>query len=140
MKFQLDTQIEIKASAKKVWDILLDFNSYPDWNPFITSITGNPEVGQRLVARIANMTIKPKVIDVNPGIRFSWQGSLGIKGIFDGHHQFDISKNENGTITLRHYEHFNGILVRAFKKMLQTDTKEGFNAMNEAIKTEAEAA
>jgi hypothetical protein len=140
MKFQLATEININATAKKVWNILLDFNAYPDWNPFISSINGNPEVGERLTARIADMTIKPKVIDVQPGKRFSWQGSMGIKGIFDGHHQFDIADNENGTVTLYHYEHFNGLLVGAFKKMLDTKTKDGFNAMNKAIKARAEVA
>jgi uncharacterized protein YndB with AHSA1/START domain len=32
---ELHTEIEIDASAERVWDILTDFASYPQWNPFI---------------------------------------------------------------------------------------------------------
>lgn len=32
--------------------MLTDFDAYPEWNPFIRSIQGNPEVGSRLSIRI----------------------------------------------------------------------------------------
>jgi uncharacterized protein YndB with AHSA1/START domain len=37
---QLHTQIEIDAPAKRVWELLTDFASYPQWNPFIRHISG----------------------------------------------------------------------------------------------------
>ena len=38
----LYTEIQIDASADQVWAILSDFASYPQWNPFITSMVGAP--------------------------------------------------------------------------------------------------
>ena len=38
---ELKTTIEINASPAKVWEVLLDFEKYPDWNPFIKNIRGN---------------------------------------------------------------------------------------------------
>jgi uncharacterized protein YndB with AHSA1/START domain len=35
---ELHSEIEIDASAERVWAILTDFASYPRWNPFIRSI------------------------------------------------------------------------------------------------------
>ena len=39
---QLHTQIEIYVSDKRVWELLTDFASYPQWNPFIRHISGRP--------------------------------------------------------------------------------------------------
>jgi len=49
---ELHSEIEINASAERVWDILTDFASYPQWNPFIRSISGELEVGERLEVRL----------------------------------------------------------------------------------------
>ena len=43
-----DLRSEIDASPEDVWQVLTDFDAYPEWNPFIRSIQGNPEVGSRL--------------------------------------------------------------------------------------------
>ena len=37
---ELHSEIEIDASAERVWGILTDFASYPEWNPFIRRISG----------------------------------------------------------------------------------------------------
>ncbi len=37
-----------------------------------------------------------------------------------------------------HSEYFNGILVRLLRKSLDTDTREGFEAMNRGLKARAE--
>ena len=45
---KIQTQIIINASATDVWDTLIDFRKYNEWNPFIKSIDGNPVVGEKL--------------------------------------------------------------------------------------------
>ena len=45
---ELHSEIEIAASAQRVWDILTDFSSYPQWNPFIRRISGEAKIGERL--------------------------------------------------------------------------------------------
>ncbi|HWC70427.1 MAG TPA: SRPBCC family protein [Actinomycetota bacterium] len=49
---ELRTEIEIDAPPEQVWQVLTDFGAYPDWNPFIRSIEGEPQVGSRLNVRI----------------------------------------------------------------------------------------
>ena len=36
----IQTEILINTDITKVWDVLMNFDSYPKWNPFITSISG----------------------------------------------------------------------------------------------------
>jgi hypothetical protein len=38
----LESEIVIQAAAERIWDILMDFESYPEWNPFIRNIAGKP--------------------------------------------------------------------------------------------------
>jgi uncharacterized protein YndB with AHSA1/START domain len=40
MAKEIKTEILINASPDKVWAILTDFDNYPSWNPFITSLKG----------------------------------------------------------------------------------------------------
>jgi uncharacterized protein YndB with AHSA1/START domain len=49
---QLHTEIEISAPAERVWELLTDFASYPQWNPFIRNISGLPASGERLEVRL----------------------------------------------------------------------------------------
>jgi hypothetical protein len=39
---ELFTMTEIEAPAERVWHILTDFARYPEWNPFIRRIEGEP--------------------------------------------------------------------------------------------------
>jgi hypothetical protein len=143
MKHQIETQIEIAATPETVWNILTDLDAYSDWNPFVVSAAGRVAVGERLTNRIQSpggraMTFKPTVTTADPEQKFEWLGRLVLPGVMDGRHTFQLHATEVGT-RLTHGESFNGILVRLMRKSLDNETLEGFNAMNEALKTRAEA-
>jgi hypothetical protein len=86
------------------------------------------------------MTFKPTVTAVETAQTFEWLGRLVLPGIFDGRHRFDLEATPTGGTRLEHSEHFNGPLVRFLRKSLDTQTHQGFQAMNQALKTRAEAA
>jgi hypothetical protein len=142
---QLHTQIEIGASARRVWELLTDFASYPEWNPFIRSIRGRPVPGERLEARIEppggrGMNFKPKVLSAKPNRELRWLGHLLVPGLFDGEHSFTIEPLEEGRVRFVQREAFRGLLVPLFARSLETNTHRGFEEMNRALKERAEAA
>jgi uncharacterized protein YndB with AHSA1/START domain len=49
---ELRREIEIEASAERVWRLLTDFARFPKWNPFIRRASGNLKPGQRLEVNI----------------------------------------------------------------------------------------
>ena len=49
---ELKTTIEIEALPSKVWEVLIDFNHHPDWNPFAVSISGKLAVGEKVRMRL----------------------------------------------------------------------------------------
>jgi hypothetical protein len=140
----LRRDVEIEASADRVWRVLTDFPAYPEWNPFITRIEGEPQVGARLEVRIEPpggraMTLRPRVVEAEPGSEFRWLGRFLAPGIFDGEHSFRIEPLSEGRVRLVQEESFRGALVGLVGGVL-AKTERGFDAMNQALKARAEQA
>lgn len=139
----LTTEIDIRAQASRVWEILMEFGAYPSWNPFIRKIVGEPKPGSHLAVTMEPpggrpMRFTPRVIMVKPNREFAWKGRLFIPGIFDGEHHFAIEPVGKDTVRFTQHERFSGILVPFVWKMLDTKTRKGFTAMNKALKSRAE--
>ena len=142
---QLHTEIEISAPAGRVWELLTDFASYPQWNPFIRNISGQPAPGERLEVRLEPpdgraMTFKPKVLRAEPNRELRWLGHLLLPGVFDGEHSFTIEPLEDNRVRFIQREAFKGLLVPLFARSLESNTLRGFEEMNHALKERAEAA
>jgi hypothetical protein len=138
----IQTEILILADTAKVWDVLMNFDSYPKWNPFITSISGERKLGNRLTVSInppggKGMTFKPNILTLEANKEFRWKGKLGINGIFDGEHYFILESVDKDITKFIHGEKFSGLLVPFVRKMLDK-TQKGFLLMNESIKNECE--
>jgi len=141
---ELRTSIEIDATPEQVWDVLMDFDSYPDWNPFITSLTGETEPGASIAAQLEPpdgkaMMIRPKVLRADAAQEFRWLGRLGIPRIFDGEHIFELEPTGEGRTRFIQREEFRGVLVSPLLWMVGNSTHAGFVEMNEALKVRAEA-
>ena len=71
----IETSILIAAPASRVWSVLMDFDGYPAWNPFIRTIKGEQRTGARLEVGIEApghkaQTFRPVIVEVEPE-RFS---------------------------------------------------------------------
>ncbi len=140
---ELRTQIQIKATPEEIWSVLTDFKKYPEWNPMIRLFEGNLSEGNKVTVRLeqpgsSGMTFKPTIKRVVANREFRWQGHLLFPGLFDGEHFFEIRNNNDGTCTFVHGENFKGILIPLFKKMLENNTKRGFEMMNKQLKERCE--
>lgn len=135
---EIITSIDIQASPEQVWKVFSDFQSYPKWNPFVKKMIGTPKVGERIIVDLPGMQFKPRVLVYEANKEFKWLGHLLFKGLFDGEHRFELKLNSDGSTTFIHAEKFAGILVPLFKHKLLSDTKQGFEAMNQRLKEEVE--
>lgn len=138
---RIETHVDLPAVPSVVWEQLVDTASMGSWNPFITSLSGILEVGERLRVRIAPvggraMTFKPRVTVVEPGQRLEWLGTMGIPGLFDGRHSFTLTPLGEGC-RLVQAEDFSGALI-PFTGKLFSKTEAGFEAMNAALLTRLE--
>src|SRR5260370_22292284 len=91
----ISAAVDIAATPQQVWAVLADLDSYPQWNPFIRSASGQLAEGATLTLRLVPaqgraMTFRPKGLAARPGELLRWIGRLIMPGIFDGTHQFAL--------------------------------------------------
>ena len=55
----IETTESIDASPERVWQVLTDLESYPEWNPFIIEGSGEIHRGSRLKLRMQPPGAKP---------------------------------------------------------------------------------
>src|SRR5262245_59725245 len=139
---RIDTNIEIRAPAERIWSILTDFAGYASWNPFVRSIEGAPKVGEILNVLIQppgrkGMRFRPRVLASEPARELRWKGKVLIAGLFDGEHFFRLAPGA-GPVMFHQGEVFSGLLVPLMQSALDGPTRQGFIAMNEALKRKAE--
>ncbi|MFA4876742.1 MAG: SRPBCC domain-containing protein [Methanoregula sp.] len=143
MMKELRSEIEIAASAGRVWEILTGFADFPQWNPFIRRARGNLLEGERLEVILQpsgarGMTFRPTVLTADTDRELRWIGHLFVPGLFDGEHIFTIEPLGTGRVRFTQREIFTGLLVPLLAPMLDTDTRRGFEEMNKALKARAE--
>jgi hypothetical protein len=144
MSTELRASIDIAAPAQAVWAVLTDLAAYPQWNPFIVRADGTMAVGETLSLVMQPVgarrtTVRPRVLEVEPGRRLRWRGKLGLAAVFDADHSITIDERPDG-VRLTQAEAFRGVLVPLLARSLRTHTLPAFDAMNEALKQRVERA
>ncbi|HYH25694.1 MAG TPA: SRPBCC domain-containing protein [Blastococcus sp.] len=142
MSKRLSAHVDIGATPERVWDVLTDLAAYQEWNPFIVRAEGVVGRGRRLTLRMQpvggrTMTLRPRLVEVAAGRELRWRGRLGLPGLMDAEHTFELQPQPGGT-RLVHSETFRGILVPFVAASLDRSTLPAFVAMNEALKRRAE--
>jgi hypothetical protein len=139
----IHTEIGIDTLAASVWAILVDLEAWPQWNPFARA-SGRLAMGERLTVEIRPpgkrpMTFRPTVVKLDPGRELRWLGHLGFPGLFDGEHGFRVATEYGSRCRFEHFETFRGLLAAPIMWTAADATRQGFEAMNKAIKARAEA-
>jgi hypothetical protein len=141
---ELRTETQIDSPVDRVWHVLMDFNAYPEWNPFLRRIDGKPEVGSRLDVEIGasgtrGMRFHPTVMSVVPNRELRWLGKVGIRGLFDGEHIFELIPMGSQSTRFVQRERFRGIFLPFLARRLERDVRRGFDEMNRALRERATA-
>ncbi len=130
-------EIEIEAAADEVWDVLVDFAKYREWNP-VMEIEGRPVSDARLTVSFARpsgrrFVMKPRVLVAERGSELRWLGRMFAPNLFDGEHRFEIRETAPGHVTFVQGERFRGLLVPFLRKLIEIDTVANFRRSNEAL-------
>ncbi len=138
---EIYSDVEVKAGPGKVWDVVIGFDSFPDWNPFITSCTGELSEGSTLEMKLAppgsaEMEISSKVLSAMAPKEFRW--STG-GPLFNGEHVTTIQPIGDERVRVVQRGMYSGLLAM-FKGGRIDKVKQGLDAMNEAISRQAEKA
>jgi hypothetical protein len=86
------------------------------------------------------MTLHPTVFAAVPDHELRWLGHLGVRGLFDGEHCFRIDSIGAKRTRFVQEERFTGLLAPLVLRFIQRQTQQGFQEMNQALKSRAEHA
>jgi hypothetical protein len=140
---QISSEIVIEAPVEIVWDLLIRFDDYLRWNPFIPSARGAAVLGTALDVILAPPGLRRSryrlaITEVDTMRSLAWLGHMGFTGVMDGDHRFDLQPCSLGTVLVQS-EKFSGVLVPVMRPWLKRCLLAGFVLLNEALKREAEA-
>lgn len=131
--------VEIDAPPEQVWETLLAFDHYPDWNPLIRRIEGRPAVGRTIRAIIDQPTCPPiplraTVTRFDPERELAWETRIPSGGLVSVTHRFRLTPIADGERTeFTQVEELDGSLGRAVPDRLLGFLADGFDEMNDAL-------
>lgn len=139
----IETQIKANSTPEKIWKILINFEEYELWNPFMIKVVGEAKLGSKIMVKIQTVRGKQRTyyptitrLEINKELR--WKGKSFLPGIFDGERIFIIEKSTDNKVSFIHKEIFTGLGVKLVGDKLDEDLRESFGKMNIALKTKAE--
>jgi hypothetical protein len=137
------TTFPIGAPPDAVWGVLTDFERYPEWNPSLTSISGELRPGSTVSLTLAlpgrpSLKVKAGLADVEPGRRLTWHGNLGADWLFGGTREFLIDAQPDGTVRFTHVEDVRGVLFPLFRAVMGSAIQRHHDALNVALTKRAE--
>lgn len=140
---EIATSIWIDRPPADVWHVLIDTDKYPAWNPMISRVKGDLHVGDVIEIDLGSsesnaLVFHPTVQVVQPNRELRWLGHVGMVGVFDGEHRFQLEASGTGTRFVQS-ERFSGWLVGRLTDSLLDDTLGQMKAMNLALKRRVEA-
>ncbi|KIH83548.1 SRPBCC family protein [Pseudomonas batumici] len=139
---QIRTEIEIDAPPSTVWNCLVDFERYGQWNPMleIQQIDHRPGGQVRFAVKLGKerkASFQARISSDEAPRRFAWRG--GNPFTVAGEHFFQLMENADGSTRFIHGERFSGLLLPALWQRL-SQSKRLYQRMNEALKQRIDTA
>jgi hypothetical protein len=134
------TSIKIAKPINLVWNVLTDFEAYPDWNPLVGELTGDIEEGGIIKTFIIplNKAYYPKILSFKKEKEIIWMGAQGSKYLLAGKHYYKLQSIHKNSTELLHGEYFTGILSYFLPKSLLRKMENAFIRHNEVLKKRLE--
>lgn len=139
------TEVVIRASAQRIWELLLDFEHYPRWNPSIRRVEGRALPGEPATLWVPLLPLGPCLpapvifFEVEPRQRLRWVGIFLFPWLFRGDHRFILEPEAPRGIRLVQEETFHGVLVPLLAPLLRGHIRRLFRRTSLVVKQLAES-
>jgi hypothetical protein len=141
---EIATEIEIDASPARVWALLTDFSSYPEWNTFLRWVEGRIAEGERIrfcfeMPRGFRFKVNATILNVTPDRALRWAGVFLTARLFRAEHYFELTPTPGERTRFSHGEIFTGFLVPLAWLILRTSGRRVYEDMNRELKRRVES-
>ncbi len=138
----VDAQLTIPASPEKIWSVLMDGESYGEWNPVLVEVVeGEFRQGERIKYQMMTESgeaaeVEARVVKLEPDRELNQTG--GYWGILTFDHHWILEPVEGGTRVTQH-EDYEGIGVLFFDpSWFESAYDRGNHALRERVLTSSD--
>jgi len=138
---EFEASIAITAEPERIWSILTELSSWPEWDPACERIEGRLELGAKLVVY---STLAPgrgfpvRVSELIPCEKMTWTGGMPL-GLFRGVRTFTLRDRQRDSAVFTLHEVFSGPMLKLIGGRLP-DMTDPFAQFVKGLKHRAELA
>lgn len=133
------TETVIDAPCDDVWSALIDFSHWADWNPFISKVKGELKLGKRLALKIfKKYTLHARLTEIVDKKILNFKGRAGPFGLLALNHTIEVEPIGAESTRFTQTDTFSGWLGPIFFELIEDHVKNGFEAMDGALKAHLE--
>jgi uncharacterized protein YndB with AHSA1/START domain len=136
--------VEIDAPAELVWEIVADFASYGEWNPFCVAVDGDLRLGAPVVLHTPDpgrpgelMQTHEQISVLSPPHQLQYNTGDSIPGVYAVRDQWIVDLGSNRS-SYRTVDVFSGEHAQLAYDLQGQWVTNGFNALAAALKERAE--
>jgi hypothetical protein len=140
---EVETSIVIDAPIERIWQVLIEGDAYPNWNPLIRKISDDIYEGNKIKVTLdpqfsSEGEIEIKVGQLWFGEVMVWIGRPLMSNLLSGRHYFKTKEMDDGKIQFINMETYSGLALYLTWPFIEPKARQGFEAMNSALKAEVE--
>ena len=141
--FEINHEIEIDAPASSVWAVITDFDSYPQWNPFVVSAKSSLKPGEPIDMKVKLLGPVQRqveiILDVEEGKGFRYCMKPFPFGALSSERSHNIIDLGDDRCRYQSHFHLQGWMMPLVRGLMRPALHRGFGGMSEAIKQRAES-
>ena len=136
--------VDINAPASKVWDVLVDLDSYPEWNPYTVQIDADlsqlgSDVGLHVQMNPKETMLVVEKLKVNDQEKqLSWGKQTLHPALLDAQRDQVLTVIDENTTRYVTVDVLEGLLAPLMMALYGKDIKKGFDAVALALKARCE--
>lgn len=135
--------VTIKAPAALVWEVIVDFSAYGEWNKFCPSIKGELRMGEALEMEVelgnGLQTQVESITCIEPGRKIVWSMENKPEDPVHADRAQEITPIDEHSCTYVTVDYFGGEMCGPMIEMMGKVVEDGFNLCAQNLKTRAEA-
>jgi hypothetical protein len=136
------SEATIQATPQEIFDIIIDFDSYGDWNPWLLSAEGDAVVGEHVKADVVMggnvQSYDHVVIAVEPYTRFCWRDAGWNSWFAYAQRCRTLAPQADGSTLLKVETFIDGPLAKLASALQGANLQNGQDSETAALKTRAE--
>lgn len=140
---RLTTEVEIAASPREVWDLLVDFEGYSQWNAWLPELHGEAAPGGRANGKVwldgELRRARHRVLQVDAPRALCWRDAGATTWFVWARRCRFVRENSNGTTTLREELTLNGTFLDAAMRRYGDALQRGIESEAESLRRRAQA-